>query len=550
MKVRYSIAARINIAFGVIILAVILNSLILRRAFIGYQKENQQVTEIFAPSLGQLNLLRQSVNEAALQAEFCLLSAHADSLNKAGLKNIIEEQLPGYLKEISFYQEHWDSTSQVMFQAAGVSIRDTFKVLLNEALVRSTTFQENKTASQSALPAILLNQEINDAAGNVYRILAELITREEAQVEQTHLRMNEASRQFNLYMKIMTGLLILVALLMTFLTTGALVSPIRRIRDTLNQMSQGIFPREKVKESRDEIGDMSIALNSLVSSLQKISEFSVEIGKGNFDNDFKPLSEDDVLGNALINMRDELRKASEEEGKRKKEDDQRNWATLGLAKFGEILRQNNNNIEELSYTIISNLVDYTSANQGGLFLINNNDPDHVFIELVSCYAYNRKKYIEKTIEPGEGLIGRCIQERASIYITDLPEDYIRINSGLGDSNPTSLLIVPLLLNEEIFGAIELASFEELEPYKIEFVEKIGESIASTISTVKFNIQTATLLDQSRQQAEQMASQEEEMRQNMEELRATQEQSERRELELMRQLEELKERYNALSKNKE
>jgi methyl-accepting chemotaxis protein len=214
------------------------------------------------------------------------------------------------------------------------------------------------------------------------------------------------------------------------------------------------------------------------------------------------------------------------------------------------LRQNNNNIEELSYTIISNLVDYTSANQGGLFLINNNDPDHVFIELVSCYAYNRKKFIEKTIEPGEGLIGRCIQERASIYLTDLPNDYIRINSGLGDSNPTSLLIVPLLLNEEIFGAIELASFEELEPYKIEFVEKIGESIASTISTVKFNIQTANLLDQSRQQAEQMASQEEEMRQNMEELRATQEQSERRELELMRQLEELKERYNALSKKKE
>lgn len=550
MKVRYSIAARINIAFGVIILAVILNSLILRRAFIGYQRENQQVTEVLAPSLGQLNLLRQSVNEAALQAEFCLLSEHADSLNRAALNNIVREQLPGYLKEISLFQDHLDPTSQSMLQNAGLSIRDTLIILLNEVLNRSGSMQENIYVSGSALPAILLNKEISDAAGNIYRILGGLIIREEEQVDEAHQRMNEASRQFNLYMKIMTSLLILVALLMTVLTTSALVSPIRSIRDTLNQMSQGIFPREKVKESRDEIGDMSIALNSLVSSLQKISEFSVEIGKGNFDNDFKPLSEEDVLGNALINMRDELRKAAEEEGKRKQEDDQRNWATLGLAKFGEILRQNNNNIEELSYTIISNLVDYTSANQGGLFLINNSDPDHIFIELVSCYAYNRKKFIEKTIEPGEGLIGRCIQERSSIYINDIPDNYIRINSGLGDSNPRSLLIVPLLLNEEVFGAIEIASFEELERYKIEFVEKIGESIASTISTVKFNIQTATLLDQSRQQAEQMASQEEEMRQNMEELRATQEQSERRELELMRQLEELKERFNALSKKKE
>jgi HAMP domain-containing protein len=550
MRVRYSIAARINIAFGVIILAVILNSLILRKAFIGYQKENQQVTEVLAPSLGQLNLLRQSVNEAALQAEFCLLSDHADSLNRAAIKDIINEQLPGYLKEISIYQEHWDTVSQDLFQSAGFSIRDTLNVLLSEVMDRSASLQDSKPGSLSALPAILLNQQINDVAGNIYLSLAALITREEEQIDQAHLRMNEASRQFNLYMKIMTSLLILVALLMTVLTTRALVSPIRGIRDTLNQMSQGIFPREKVKESRDEIGDMSIALNSLVSSLQKISEFSVEIGKGNFDNDFKPLSKDDVLGNALINMRDELRKAAEEDGKRKQEDDQRNWATLGLAKFGEILRQNNNNIEELSYTIISNLVDYTNANQGGLFLINNNDPDHIFIELVSCYAFNRKKFLEKTIEPGEGLIGRCIQERASIYLSDIPDNYIRINSGLGDSNPRSLLIVPLLLNEDVFGAIEIASFEELERYKIEFVEKIGESIASTISTVKFNIQTATLLDQSRQQAEQMASQEEEMRQNMEELRATQEQSERRELELMRQLEELKERYNSLSKKKE
>jgi methyl-accepting chemotaxis protein len=370
----------------------------------------------------------------------------------------------------------------------------------------------------------------------------------EEQVRDTHQKMDEASGQFDWFMKGMTSILVLLALLIAIFTTGGLVRPIKAIRDTLNRMSQGILPREKVKESNDEIGDMSVALNSLVNSLRDISEFSVEIGKGNFDHRFSPLSEEDVMGNALINMRDELRNAAEEERKRKKEDDQRNWATLGLAKFGEILRQNSNNIEELSYNIISNLVDYTGSNQGGLFLINNNEPNHVFIELVSAYAYNRRKYLEKQIEPGEGLIGRCVKERSSIYLTDIPDNYIRINSGLGDANPRSLLIVPLMVNEEIFGAIEIASFEEIEPYKIEFVEKIGESIASTISTVKFNIQTATLLDQSRQQAEQMASQEEEMRQNMEELRATQEQSERRELELTRQLEDLKLRYEMMARN--
>ena len=90
--------------------------------------------------------------------------------------------------------------------------------------------------------------------------------------------------------------------------------------------------------------------------------------------------------------------------------------------------------------------------------------------------------------------------------------------------PRALLIVPLIYNDVIYGLVEIASFNEYPPHVIEFIERIGESIAATISSSKSQIQTALLLEQSQQQAEEMSSQEEEMRQNMEELRATQEQS--------------------------
>lgn len=298
---------------------------------------------------------------------------------------------------------------------------------------------------------------------------------------------------------------------------------------------------DKVIEGHDEIGQMFAVLNKLINRLKTLSNFSVEIGKGKFESELESLSEKDLLGNSLINMREELKKAAVEEEKRRLEDEKRNWATQGIAKFGDILRQNNDNMEELSYNVISELVQYLEANQGGLFLINNNNEDDLFIELIACHAYDRRKFLKKRIEMKEGLAGRCVQEKVSIYLTEIPEDYIYITSGLGGSNPRSLLLVPMLLNEEIFGVIEIASFKFFEDYQIDFVEKIGESIASTFSGVRINFKTTLLLEQTKQQAEEMQAQEEEMRQNLEELQATQEQSARREEELKKALHELKEK---------
>jgi putative methionine-R-sulfoxide reductase with GAF domain len=304
-------------------------------------------------------------------------------------------------------------------------------------------------------------------------------------------------------------------------------------------MSQGILPEKKMRERHDEIGQMAKALNQLIAGLKAISGFALEIGRGNYKSDFTPLSENDVLGNSLLRMRDDLNAAAIEESKRKEEDQQRNWAAAGIAKFSEILRQDNDKLDLLSYHVISNLVKYLDANQGGIFLINDTDDAMPFAELVSCYAFNRKKHLEKRVDIGEGLVGRCILEKATIYLTDIPTEYIKITSGMGESNPRNLVLVPLMMNDEVFGVIEIASFNELQKYQIEFIEKIAESIAATLKAVKINTRTSKLLEQSRIQAEELAAQEEEMRQNMEELRATQEQSFRKEKELQTAVEELK-----------
>lgn len=307
-----------------------------------------------------------------------------------------------------------------------------------------------------------------------------------------------------------------------------IIKGIKRLVKQIGDLSKGKSVQKIQYERDDEIGEIVDSLNVLIDGLKETTAFSKEIGKGNLDAGFRPLSEADELGNSLLEMRKSLKTAREEEKKRKQEDQKRNWTTQGLANFADILREDNNDIHKLSYNAIKNLVKYVDANQGGLFIVNDNDPQNKFIELMACFAYNRKKSMEKQIKIGEGLVGRCVAEGNIIHLTEIPENYVNITSGLGEELPRSLLIVPLKLNEEVFGVIEMASFTKFQQYQIDFVEKVGENIASTLSSTKINMRTAKLLEQSKEQAEEMAAQEEELRQNIEEMITTQEEAEHRE----------------------
>lgn len=334
-------------------------------------------------------------------------------------------------------------------------------------------------------------------------------------------------------MSLISFLLIIMCLailgFITILIANALTRSLNSINAALIDVSDGDIKNnnEWRETSMAEISNINESMKSVISGLIKAAEFSEQIGNGNLDTEFTALSANDKLGNALINMRDNLKKADEEAKERKIADEKVNWATLGLAKFGEILHTNNQNINDLSYDILRNLIKYIDVNQGAIYVLDDTKEEPVY-EMTAAIAYDRRKFMQKRFAVGEDLVGRCAYEHKTIYMTDIPKDYINITSGMGSATASTLLLVPLVLNDNVFGIIELASFHKLEDYKINFVEKVAESIASTISTVKINERTNNLLNQSKVQAEELASKEEEMRQNMEELQATQEEAARRE----------------------
>lgn len=343
----------------------------------------------------------------------------------------------------------------------------------------------------------------------------------------------DANRSFLISLLVgILGLLVLSSIIY-FSSKKFIIIPLQKITETLKRLALGYIGKDMVLDFKqdDEIGQMATALNTSIDGLTQKNDFAYKIGQGDLNANITLLSEEDLLGKSLSHMRESLKNAQDEENKRKIEDEKRQWINAGLAKFSDILRQNNDKLDILASEIIKNLVHYLNANQGGLFIYNDDDPENVFFELLSAYAYNRHKYINKQILIGEGLIGTCALEKQTIYLTEIPENYIQITSGLGEARPRCLLIVPLLIEDNVLGIVELASFNEIERYQIDFVEKVAQSIASTLISVRTNIRTSGLLAKTQQQAEEMSSQEEEMRQNMEELQATQEEAARKTIEM-------------------
>ncbi len=318
--------------------------------------------------------------------------------------------------------------------------------------------------------------------------------------------------------------------------------PLKRTAKSLLKLAKG-EANDSIKipvKTNDEIGEMAESVNTLIEGLKSISNFAEQIGKGDFNAQFSLLSEKDRLGKSVLEMQKSLKKANEDENKRKLNDLHLNWASHGVAKFSNILRYDNDNFEVFTYNIMKNLVSYLDAKQGGLYIINDNDKKDIYFELKAAVGFEKNKKNKKRIDTGEGYVGRCVQEKDKIFISDVPEDSVKILSGLGKAKPASLLFIPLKLNEKVFGVIEIESFNVFEPYQIEFVEKISESIASTIYNVKTNLRTAQLLQQSQNRAEELEQQEEEMRQNMEEMQATQEEATKREKEMSRLINTIKE----------
>ncbi len=285
-------------------------------------------------------------------------------------------------------------------------------------------------------------------------------------------------------------------------------NPVEKIIDYLNQIAKGTIQNEtfSVKSFFKEIKKIADLLNQINLNLTQYHKMATDIE--NVDNQL--LQSNDKIAQALVAMQDNYKKISAEEERRKKDDAIKNWQAEGTAGIIETLRHNNKDLFELSFEVLSDLTKYIEANVGGIFMIETNTQGEQFLELIASFAYDRRKFLKKEIPIKEGLIGACAREQKTILLTKVPTDYMSISTGLGGADPRAILLIPLKIDDQIIGVLELASFAGFKKHVVDFIESISENIASMLLNLKRQKEASLLIEKGKKLEEIISQKDEEM----------------------------------------
>jgi len=195
---------------------------------------------------------------------------------------------------------------------------------------------------------------------------------------------------------------------------------------------------------------------------------------------------------------------------------EQDWLKTNLTRFTRML-QGQRDLLSVAEQVLTELAMVVSAQHGSFFMAEPDEDMQVTLQLFAAYAYKERKSISNKFHLGEGLVGQAAREKKRILVTDVPGDYVRINSSLGEAAPLNIVVVPISFEGEIKGVLELASFQRFTAIQLAFLEQLVESLGIVVATIKTTMRTDELLRQSQSMAEELQSQQEELQQTNEEL---------------------------------
>ena len=214
----------------------------------------------------------------------------------------------------------------------------------------------------------------------------------------------------------------------------------------------------------------------------------------------------DKLNEMIRNLRETTRQNTEQD-----------WLKTNLERFARML-QGQRDLATVSNMILAELTPLVSAQHGVFYTFASvGDGGEPALVYQAGYGYSERKHLANHFRLGEGLVGQCAQEKQRILLTNVPDDYIKINSGLGESTPLNIIVLPILFEGAVRAVVELASFNPFSPTHQEFLDQLTETIGLVLNTIEANTLTENLLKQAQSQAQELQARQEELRSSNDDL---------------------------------
>ncbi|MBE9563300.1 MAG: GAF domain-containing protein, partial [Proteobacteria bacterium] len=257
------------------------------------------------------------------------------------------------------------------------------------------------------------------------------------------------------------------------------------------QVSQGlasgnlrVTPKAKYKGDFEQIKN---ALEITLLAQSQVIEDIVQVAKGLADDSKNVVAKADYQGD-FIKIKTALEAAANKLSESMARNTIQNWLKTGQTELSKKI-SGEQEITDLAKNICTFLTTYLEAQVGAFYIVEEENR----IKLVASYAYNQRKGLPNEFQIGEGLVGQAVLEKQKILVTDIPENYINIQSGTGEAVPKNILVMPFMYENSVKGAIEIGSFHEFTAIQLELLEQVMPNIGITMNTAESRMKMQALL---------------------------------------------------------
>ncbi|HEY3926245.1 MAG TPA: ATP-binding protein [Acidothermaceae bacterium] len=263
------------------------------------------------------------------------------------------------------------------------------------------------------------------------------------------------------------------------------------------------------KDLTDNVNQLAA---NLTNQVRAIAEVATAVTEGDLTRQVRVEASGEVAG-----LKDKLNEMIRNLRETTQQNVEQDWLKTNREHFTRIL-QGQRDLAATAGMILSELAQLVSAQHAVFYSMTSGaDESEPVLELLAGYGFEERKNVSTSFRLGQGLIGQCAKEKKRILLTQVPDDYVKISSGLGEATPLNIIVLPVLFEGSVHAVVELASFSAFSPIHQTFLDSITESIGLVLNTIEANTVTENLLVQSRSQAEELRSQQEELRESNEDL---------------------------------